>query len=186
MEWELKVTLFQIQGRYTWLAVLWPSSRNKLLTTELGFHGNSDSRESICNAGGPSLIPVLGRSLGEGIGYPLQYFCLGNPMDRGAWWVTVHGVARESDIPAWENHLRVGICDICSRLPILNFITDSLSLVSEIVSATKAFCSVNGGFYFQFQGFCLCNLQCWIHCSIKSSAYYKKKKKRHSQTWLSD
>ena len=35
--------------------------------------------------------------LGEGIGNPLQYSCLGNPMDRGAWWATVHGVAKESD-----------------------------------------------------------------------------------------
>ena len=35
--------------------------------------------------------------LGEGIGNPLQYSCLGNPMERGAWWATVHGVAKESD-----------------------------------------------------------------------------------------
>ena len=42
--------------------------------------------------------PVSGRSPGEGNGIPLQYFCLGNPMDRGAWWVTVHGVAKESDV----------------------------------------------------------------------------------------
>ena len=44
-----------------------------------------------------SLIPGLERSLGEGNGSPLQYFCLGNPLDRGAWWATVHGVAKESD-----------------------------------------------------------------------------------------
>ena len=42
-------------------------------------------------------IPGLGRSPGGGHGNPLQYFCLGNPMDRGAWWPTVHGVA-ESDM----------------------------------------------------------------------------------------
>ena len=133
---------------------------------------------SVCNAGGPSLIPVLGRSLGEGIGYPLQYFCLGNPMNRGAWWVTVHGVARKSDIPAWENHLQVGICIIRSHLPILNFITDSLSLVSETVSAAKAFCSVNGGFYFQFQGFCLCNLQFQYIAPLKALPIIKKKRVR--------
>ena len=40
------------------------------------------------------LIPGSGRSPGEGNGNPLQYSCLGNPMDRGAWWATVHGVAR--------------------------------------------------------------------------------------------
>ena len=44
-------------------------------------------------AGDMSLFPELGRSPGEGNGYPPQYSCLGNPMDRGAWPVTVHGVA---------------------------------------------------------------------------------------------
>ena len=42
-------------------------------------------------------IPGSGRSPGVGNGTPLQYSCLGNPMDRGAWWATVHGVAEESD-----------------------------------------------------------------------------------------
>ena len=46
------------------------------------------------NAGDAGLIPGSGRSLGEGNGNPLQYFCLGNPMDRGAWLVTVHGVTK--------------------------------------------------------------------------------------------
>ena len=41
------------------------------------------------------LIPGLGRSPGEGNGYSLQYSCLENPMDRGAWWATVHGVSRQ-------------------------------------------------------------------------------------------
>ena len=41
-----------------------------------------------------SLIPELGRSRGEGNGNPLQYSCLGNPMERGAWWATIHGVTR--------------------------------------------------------------------------------------------
>ena len=43
-------------------------------------------------------IPGPGRSPGEGNGHPLQYSCLGNPMDRGAWWATVHGVAKGSDV----------------------------------------------------------------------------------------
>ena len=50
--------------------------------------------KSACNAGDPGLIPGLGRSPGEGNGNPLQYACLENPMDRGAWWATVHGVAK--------------------------------------------------------------------------------------------
>ena len=41
-----------------------------------------------------SSIPELGRSRGEGNGNPLQYSCLGNPMERGAWWATIHGVTR--------------------------------------------------------------------------------------------
>ena len=53
-------------------------------------------KESACQAGDVGLIPRLRKSSGEGNGNPLQYSCLGNPMDRGAWWATVHGVAKES------------------------------------------------------------------------------------------
>ena len=60
----------------------------------LGFPGGSDGKESACNAGDLSLIPGLGRSPGEGHGNPLQCSCLENPIDRGAWQATVHGVAR--------------------------------------------------------------------------------------------
>ena len=56
--------------------------------------GGSDGKESACNTGDPGLIPGLGRSPGEGNGNPLQYSCLENSMDRGAWWATVHGVAK--------------------------------------------------------------------------------------------
>ena len=66
--------------------------------TYMGFPDVLDGKESTCNAGGLGLIPELERSPGEGIRYALQYSCLGNPMDRGAWQVTVHGVARESDM----------------------------------------------------------------------------------------
>ena len=60
----------------------------------LGIHGDSDSKESACNAGDLGLNPGLGRSSGEGNGNPFQYSCLENPMDWGAWWATVHGVTR--------------------------------------------------------------------------------------------
>ena len=59
-----------------------------------GFPGGSDCKESACNAGDPDLIPGSGRSPGEGNGNPLQYPCLENPMDRGAWWATVHGATK--------------------------------------------------------------------------------------------
>ena len=59
----------------------------------LGFSGGSDGKESICNAGDPGSIPGLGRYPGEGNDHPVQYFCLENPMDRGAGQATVHGAA---------------------------------------------------------------------------------------------
>ena len=55
--------------------------------------GGSDGKEFACNAGDLGSVPGLGRSPGEGNGYPLQYSCLENSMDRGAWQATVHGVA---------------------------------------------------------------------------------------------
>ena len=60
----------------------------------MGFPGVSDGKESACNAGDPGLIPGLGRSPGEGNGYPIQYSCLENFIDRGVWWATVLGVAK--------------------------------------------------------------------------------------------
>ena len=59
-----------------------------------GFPGGSEVKASACNAGDPGSIPGSGRSPGEGNGNPLQYSCLENSMDRGAWWVTVHSVAK--------------------------------------------------------------------------------------------
>ena len=59
-----------------------------------GFPDGSDSKESACNERDLGLIPGSGRSPGKGNGNPLQYSCLENPMNRGAWWTTVHGVAK--------------------------------------------------------------------------------------------
>ena len=59
-----------------------------------GLPGSSNGKESACNAGDQGSIPVLRRSFGEGNVNPLQYSYLENPMDRGAWWATVHGVAK--------------------------------------------------------------------------------------------
>ena len=57
------------------------------------FYG-SDNKASAYNAGDPGSIPGMGRSPGEGNGNPLHYSCLENPMDGGAWWAAVHGVAK--------------------------------------------------------------------------------------------
>ena len=60
----------------------------------INLNGDSDGKECTCNAGNAGLSPGSGRSLGEGNGNPLQYSCLENPMDRGALWATVQGVAK--------------------------------------------------------------------------------------------
>ena len=60
----------------------------------MDFSGGSDGKASAYNAGDPGSIPGLGRSPGEGNGNPLQYSCLENPMDGGAWWATVQGIVK--------------------------------------------------------------------------------------------
>ena len=60
----------------------------------LDFPGSSDNKESAFNAKDPDLIPGSGRSLVKWNSDPLQYSCLDNSMDRGAWWATIHGVQR--------------------------------------------------------------------------------------------
>ena len=70
---------------------------NFLYSTSLGFQGGSMvkiSPASSRDAKDTGSIPGLGRSPGVGNGNPLQYFCLGKPMDRGVWWATVHGVSK--------------------------------------------------------------------------------------------
>ena len=61
----------------------------------------SSGKESAHNAGDVRLIPGSGRSTGGGNDNPFLYSCLGKPMDRGAWWATVHGVAKS----------QAGLCD---------------------------------------------------------------------------
>ena len=67
----------------------------------MDFPHGSDSKESTCSVRVPGLIPGSGRSFGEGNDNPLQDSCLENSMNRGAWWATVRGVAKESDTTEW-------------------------------------------------------------------------------------
>ena len=64
------------------------------ISTYEGFPDSLAGKESTCNAGDLGSVPELGRSPGEGNGYPLQYSSLKNPMDGGAWQATVHGVTK--------------------------------------------------------------------------------------------
>ena len=71
-------------------------------------------KESSCNAGDTGdtdSIPGLGRSSGGRNGNPLQYSCLGNPMDRGAWWAIVHGVAKSQTRLSDLAHMRAATTD---------------------------------------------------------------------------
>ena len=89
-----------VMDREAWHAVVYglAESRTRLsywteLNTVLVVKNLPANAGDIRDAG---LIPVLGRSPGVGNGHPLQYSCLENPMDRGAWWATVHGVITKS------------------------------------------------------------------------------------------
>ena len=85
-------------GGAWWAAVYGLHSRTQLKrlssSKDLGLPWWLSSKESVCNAGDSGSIRGLGRSPGKGNDNPLQYSCLENPMDRGAWWATVHGVAQ--------------------------------------------------------------------------------------------
>ena len=65
-----------------------------VLVLHRGFPGGSEVKASACNAGDLGSMTGLGRSPGEGNGTPLQYSCLENPTGGGAWWATIHGVAK--------------------------------------------------------------------------------------------
>ena len=70
----------------------------KVYTRFLDFPDGSVIKNLSASAGNSGSLPGLGRSLGEGNGNTLQYSYLGNPMDRGAWPATVHGVVKELDM----------------------------------------------------------------------------------------
>ena len=84
------------------------------------FPGGSDGKESACNTGDLGLIPELGRSPGEGNGYPLQYSCLENSMDRGAWLATHCGVTKSRTwLSDWRFYFHTKLnMNIYSCLPL--------------------------------------------------------------------
>ena len=81
------------------------SQSKSTLLCPLGFPGGSVVKNPPANEGDMGSIPGLGRSPGEGNGNPLQYSCLGNPMDRGAWQAIVHEVAKELDMTERLNNI---------------------------------------------------------------------------------
>ena len=98
--WATKILHAALLGQsFSW-ALYWIPHLNypiKLSISKRGFSDGSEGKESACNAGDTGTvvsIPGPGRSPGEGNGNPLQYSCLKNPMDRGAWQATVHEVMK--------------------------------------------------------------------------------------------
>ena len=115
--------------------------RVHIISTELGFPCSSVGKESACSAGDPGLIPGSGKYPVKGNGNPLQYSCLDNPMDKGAWQATVHGVARVTHNlatkPTTKHRARQNIVAVltdekvepCSNIP-QEFISKSIALLS--------------------------------------------------------
>ena len=92
---KLKQARGHLVMKIPWYLLLF-ADQDLSLGLSLSFPGGADGKEPACNAGDPDLIPESGRSLAEGNGYPLQYSCWNNSMDRWAWWATIHGIT-ESD-----------------------------------------------------------------------------------------
>ena len=117
------------------------------INIHLGFLGDSDGKKKcVCNAGDLGLIPVLGRYPGGGNGYPLQYFCLENSMDRGAWKGYSPWSCKELDITEWLTLSHISIKTIkgrmmCFQLMFLNIKTDMHSIFTNFL---KKFSSVLG------------------------------------------
>ena len=85
----------------------WLSDWTTTATAYLSFPGGSVLKNPPANAGDVGSIPSLGRSLGEGDGNPLQHSCLENPMDKGAWQATVHGIANELDMTETKQQFHI-------------------------------------------------------------------------------
>ena len=97
--------IFQIVKFPKFSLIFWGKHWCKSEPTQFkGFPGGSEVKASACSAGDLGSIPGLGRSPGEGNVNPLQYSCLENPMDAGAWWAIVHRVTKSRiDWATWLN-----------------------------------------------------------------------------------
>ena len=83
---------------------------------------SSVGKKSACSVGELGSIPGLGRFLGEGNGYPLQYSCLENSMDRGTWWATAYGIAKNrTRLSDFRFTFSVGYMCICAQLYLILF-----------------------------------------------------------------
>ena len=88
-----KDLLYSTENHTQYLVIIYNRKEPEKVYINMGFPGGSDSQESACSAGDQGSMPGSGRSPGEGNGNLLQYSCLENSVDRGAWRATVHGAS---------------------------------------------------------------------------------------------
>ena len=98
LAWEQRflISALRLAAKCCLLLLVDPSLLQYFVIMNSSLSGGASGKEPTCQCRRHkrcSSIPMLGRSLGGGCGNPLQYSCLDNPMDRGAWWATVHGIA---------------------------------------------------------------------------------------------
>ena len=87
------------------------------MNISVGFSGGSVVKNSSANAGDAGSIPGSGGSPGIGNGNSLHYSCLGNSMDRGAWWAIILGITKESDMTEHLNNMKTSLCiNLCFSL----------------------------------------------------------------------
>ena len=117
-EWEAVLNYFGIKSKlFQWPPR--PCHIRPLPTFLRGFPSGSDGKESAFNVGDLSLIPELGRSPGEGNGYPLQYSCLENPLDKGAWLATAHRVIKsQTRLKQLSMHIGMHVCHLSDFLDL--------------------------------------------------------------------
>ena len=112
---------------------MWHRKKNirelpKVFICCLGFPGGSEGKASAYSAGDLGSIPGSGRSPGEGNGNPVQYSCLENPMDRGAWWATVHGIAKsQTRLSDFTSLTNIWLFVTPRTLRVLQWVTISFS-----------------------------------------------------------
>ena len=107
-------------------------------TINQDFPGGTTCKESACNAGDGGSISGWGRSPEEGEGNPLQCSCLENPMDREAWWATVHGVSKESDTNNQKQQRVVKVDILACFLSFANYVSFFFFLLLSCFSLFSA------------------------------------------------
>ena len=143
----------------------------------MGFPGGSDGKEFNCNAGDPGSISGTGRSPGGGNDYPLQYSCLENSTDRGAWQVIVHGGHKELDMTeelnsnhSYCSHSDTLLLFVTSRTDFLRYVIYWILCCFDKLLVLESFCITVHSWYCKFVGLDKCVMTC-----VHNSGLYRAK-----------